>query len=76
MFAPTFFSFSPPFRATGATGVFRAAIGMAAAPQRGANPPFFPRFALKAAKPSVRRRAGSGVGSYFTFIDRLRKRGP
>ena len=28
------------FLATGATGVFRAAIGMAAAPQRGANPSF------------------------------------
>ena len=29
-----------PTGATGATGVFRAAIGMAAAPQRGANPSF------------------------------------
>ena len=29
-----------PTGATGATGVFRAATGVAAAPQRGANPPF------------------------------------
>ena len=47
-----------------ATGAFRAAIGMAAAPQRGANPSFFPRFALKAAKPSARRRLGRGRPLY------------
>ena len=43
---------SPPSEAT---GVFRAAINMAAAPQRGANPHSFSAIATKAAKPSARR---------------------
>ena len=58
---------------SGATGVFRAATGVAAAPQRGANPSFFPRFALKAAKPSARRRAEGcpkdGVVARQTTLD-------
>ena len=34
----------------GATGVFRAAIDMAAAPQRGANPSFFLRYRYESGK--------------------------
>ncbi len=48
---------------SGATGAFRAAIDMAAAPQRGANPHSFSAIATKAAKPSARRRARGWGGS-------------
>ena len=68
--------------ATGATGVFRAAIGMAAAPQRGANPSFATegfRAATgvaaapqRGANPPFATGAGSGEAVFFD-IAKLQK---
>jgi hypothetical protein len=46
-----------------ATGVFRAAIDMAAAPQRGANSPFFLRYRYESGK-AERATEDPGWGSF------------
>ena len=66
---------SLPFGATGATGVFRAATGVAAAPPRGANPSFATedfRAATdvaaapqRGANPAFATEEGPGIGSSF-----------
>ena len=44
-----------------ATGAFRAATGVAAAPQRGANPPFFLRYRYESGKAERATEGGPGV---------------
>ena len=57
---------------SGATGDFRAAIGMAAAPQRGANPSFFPRCRSESGRAERQKEGTTGCFPRFRAVLKAR----